>query len=148
MQKNRLIKGVFNFLSAVVVSTVILMGISIFSEGMYIMGVPPVDEINRVTISFTDTSDKIKDMTDQKYIDLAVRSTGFLRYSLLEKADETNPPEVTVTYFLNDGSTAEVAANDDTVWWKGKAHTIKEKGIFVKMTRAIFNANVTINTKT
>lgn len=111
---------------------------SIMDKGMYLMGTPSIENVKKVTISYPKTSDEIKAITDSEHIELAVKLTGFLRYSLFEKADITNEPLITITYYLNNGESLSVSANEKTVWWQGSTHAIKEKGVFIKLTEGIF----------
>ena len=64
--------------------TVLIIGFHIFTGGMYLAGVPDADEVRRVTIAYPEKTDKVKEITDGEQIDLAVKLTGFLRYSLFE----------------------------------------------------------------
>ncbi|MCC8157110.1 MAG: hypothetical protein LIO54_07535 [Oscillospiraceae bacterium] len=135
---NRFIKKVVQFLVAVFISTLLIMGISVFAEGMYLIGVPDIDDVQKVTISYSEVTSEIKEFSDAEQIELAVILTGFLKYSLTEKADENASPLITITYFLDDGQSLSVSANRDTVWWKGKARAIQDKETFIKMATGVF----------
>ena len=120
-------KHVFRFVGPVFIVTVLIIGFQIFTGGMYLAGVPDADEVRRVTIAYPEKTDEVKEITDGEQIDLAVKLTGFLRYSLFERADEGGEPLVTVTYYLEDGGSITASANRETVWWKGKAHALKDR---------------------
>ena len=112
-------KRVFRFVGPVFIVTVLIIGFHIFTGGMYLAGVPDADEVRRVTIAYPEKTDKVKEITDGEQIDLAVKLTGFLRYSLFERADEGGEPLV-------------------TVWWKGKAHALKDRELFFNITEGLF----------
>lgn len=61
---NRFIKKVVQFLVAVFISTLLIMGISIFAEGMYLIGVPDIDDVQKVTISYSEVTSVIKEFSD------------------------------------------------------------------------------------
>ncbi|MCD7787033.1 MAG: hypothetical protein LUG87_05050, partial [Oscillospiraceae bacterium] len=79
---NRFIKKVVQFLVAVFISTLLIMGISVFAEGMYLIGVPDIDDVQKVTISYSEVTSEIKESSDAEQFELAVKLSGFLKYSL------------------------------------------------------------------
>ncbi|MCD7903054.1 MAG: hypothetical protein LUF91_04720 [Oscillospiraceae bacterium] len=74
---NRFIKKVVQFLAAVFISTLLIMGISVFAEGMYLIGVPDIDDVQKVMISYSEITSEIKEFSDAERIELAVKLTGF-----------------------------------------------------------------------
>lgn len=136
--KNKFKKIVISFILPVLLSTVLFLCISIAKDGMYLIGIPEIDEVQKVTISYPSASDQIKEITDDEYIELAVKLTGFLKYSLFERADGNEKPMITITYFTSDGSEISVLANRETVWWKGKAYVLKDDETFINLTEGIF----------
>lgn len=135
----RVIKRIFSrYIIPVIISTVLLVLIDIAVNGMYLIGVPDVSDVKKVTISYNELKSEPEVMTDRENIDLAVHLTGFLKYSPFEKADSSDKPDVTITYFMSEGDEITVSASWDTVWWNGKAHSLKNKGHFIKMVQGIF----------
>ena len=132
------VKTVVRFLIRILLITMLIMGISVALNGMYLIGVPAIDEVQSVTISYPDVTDAVKTISDREQIELAVKLTGFLKYSLFEKATDTQSPMITMTYLLENGDRISISANRETVWWKGKAHPIKEQGMFINLTEGIF----------
>ena len=130
--KRKWIRNILIFLCQVVVITALLVGISIFKDGMYLMGVPDIDDVESVTVSG-------EEFTDSGHIELAVKLTGFLRYSLFEEPEPDGSPLLTITYHLRDGRDVTVDASNDTVWWHSEAHAVKDKGAFVKLAESIFS---------
>lgn len=136
--KGRKERPLIRIIITVLVASALMMGLSIGTKGMYLMGVPSIKDVQRVSIAYPAVTDEIKEITDPNQIELAVKLTGFLRYSLFEKSDEETAPLITITYFLNDGESVSVSASRSTVWWKGKKYAIKEPEIFVNLTEGIF----------
>lgn len=137
-KKNKWTKEVISFLCQVVAVTVLMTAISIMWNGMYLLGVPSTQDVQKVTVSHSERSGETKELTDFENIELAVNLTGFLKYSLFEKVDSSDNPTITITYYLSNGKNISVSANEKTVWWKGKAHAIKEDGQFIKLTEGVF----------
>lgn len=136
--KHKWTKKFISLLCQIVGTTVLIMAITIAWNGMYLLGVPSIEDIQKVTISYPELSGEPKQITDWVNIELAVKLTGFLKYSLFEKADSSEDPMITITYYLSSGKTISASANKKTVWWKGKAHAIKEDGQFIKLTEGVF----------
>jgi len=129
------VKKALIFLSQIVAVTVLLVGVSILRDGMYLIGVPDMGDVESVTVSYRGEG---KESTDGEDIEQAVKLTGFLRYSLFEEAGASGEPLITITYHLKSGKDVDVSANRETVWWQGKAHAIKQKEMFVNLTEGIF----------
>ena len=136
--KNKLFKSIAKFVIEIILVTVILMLFSIFTEGMFLIGVPSVEDINKVTISYPNVTEEVKEITDKKEIETAIKLTGFLKYSIFEKADESKEPMITITYYLKDDETISVSANDKTVWWKERVYKLKDDETFINLTEGIF----------
>ena len=136
--KNKVKKIVNSFVLPVLLTTVLFMCILIAKDGMYLIGIPEIDEVQKVTISYPSVSDQSKEITDDEHIELAVKLTGFLKYALFERSDDNEEPMINITYFTSDGSEISVSANRETVWWKGKAYMLKDDETFINLTESIF----------
>ena len=137
-KKNNYLKSITPFLIQAGVTVALLVGVSIFHRGMYLIGVPKAEKVQYVTVSYPEVTDEEKKITDREQIRLAVQLTGFLRYSLLEEADSGESPMITITYYQENQAAITVSANRNTVWWKGKSHVIKDPDMFVNLTEGIF----------
>ena len=73
---------------------------------------------------------------DSEEIELLVNASNLLSYRLLGGAQ--GEPAIAVVYQLKDGGQVKVEANGSTVWWRGKAHAIKQKDIFVNILEGLF----------
>ena len=136
--KNKFKNIVNSFILPVLLTTVLFMCISIAKDGMYLIGIPEIDEVQKVTIAYPSVSDQSKEITDDEHIELAVKLTGFLKYALFERADDNEEPMINITYFTSDGSEISVSANRETVWWKGKAYALKDDETFINLTESVF----------
>lgn len=136
--KNKAFKVVIQFLIAAFITTSLIIGVFIFTKGMYLIGIPETNDVQKVIISCPEITDEIKEISDIKQIELIVKLTGFLKYSLFEKADDQETPMITVTFIFDNGESISASANRDTVWWKGKAHVIKDKDMFINLMEGIF----------
>ncbi len=126
------------FLLQVICITVLIVGISIAKDGMYLLGVPNVDHVNKVTIAYPEKTDGILEITNREQIERAVKLTGFLRYALFAAPDLSDDAKITITYYADGKEPVSVSANGQTVWWQGKAHALKDKDFFVNLTEGIF----------
>lgn len=134
----KIIKEGIRFVITVLFTTALLMGFEILTKGMYLIGVPRMEDVCQVTISYPEAAEEAKEFSDEEHIELAVKLTGFLRYSLFEEADGQDSPMMTVTYLLENGESISVSASRSTVWWQGKAHAIKDQEMFIKLAEGIF----------
>ena len=96
-----------------------------------------LDEQGRVFIIFT-IEDDVKEISSSEDIELALKLTGFLKYDLFGEVNSEEEPAITITYFLKDGTSKTISANNTTVWWNNKIHVIKDKEMFVNLTEGIF----------
>lgn len=127
------------YIFRIVITTVIVFGGYIFMNGMFLIGIPKAENLQAVKIEYFEPNYEIKEITDSSKLELAVKITGFLNYSVFEKAEEPFEPKVTITYLLNDRTEISVAADNNTVLRKGKLHKIKQPDIFINISETIFD---------
>ena len=127
------------YIFRIVITTVIVFGGYIFMNGMFLIGIPKTGNLQAVKIEYFEPNHEIKEITDSSKLELAVKITGFLNYSVFEKAEEPFEPKVTITYLLNDRTEISVAADNNTVFRKGKLHKIKQPDIFINISETIFD---------
>ena len=135
----KIVKGLLRFLIELAVITVLLVGGSIVINGMPLFGVPDVDDIQSVQISYPGAAHSGIETSSREDAELAQNLTSFLYYAPFALVDSEEEPAITITYFLGDGVQKTVAASDTTVWWNGKAHRLKHPGQFVKMAEGVFS---------
>ena len=107
-------------------------------NGMYLWGLPRINDIQSVNITYPSVTDDVKEISSREDIELALKLTGFLKYDLFEKVNSEEEPTITITYFLKDGTSKTISANNTTVWWNNKIHVIKDKEMFINLTEGIF----------
>lgn len=135
---NKIVKGLIRFLIEIIVLFVLVVGIRIFTDGMYLLGLPNLDDIQSVNISYPRVADEVKEISSREDIELALKLTGFLKYDLFGKANSEEEPLIIITYLLQDGTAKTISANNTTVWWNNKTYTLKDKEIFINLTEGIF----------
>ena len=118
--------------------TLLLVGIKIFTGGMYLLGIPQPEEVTRVTLAYPQLTEGVKEVTDPQEMELAVYLTAYLKYVPFARADPEDQPLLTITYSTGEGEEITLSASWDTLWWKGKAHPLKQPGSFMKMAQGIF----------
>lgn len=135
---NKISKSLIRFLIRVAVVTVLIVGINIFKNGMYLWGLPRINDIQSVNITYPSVTDEVKKISSREDIGLALKLTGFLKYDLFGKVNSEEEPAITITFFLKDGTSKTISANNTTVWWNNKTHIIKDKEMFINLTEGIF----------
>lgn len=143
MKKNlkRVAKGILPIL----LTAVFIISIYVSVKGMFLVGIPDISDVQKVSISYPDVSSETKEITDAEHIELAVKLANFLNYSVFERYAGDDEPVITITYFLTDGREVSVSASRNTVWWKGKAHVLKDKDMFINLTEGIFFLEDVVN---
>jgi len=134
----KVVKFLSRLLIEIIVVTLLVVGIRIFTGGMYLFGLPDLKDVQTVSISYSSVTDEIKEVSSQEDIELSLKLTGFLKYDLFEKANCSEDPLITITYHLKDGTDKVIAANNTTVWWNEKTYAIKDKEMFINLTEGIF----------
>ena len=112
---NKIVKGLIRFLIEVVVITVLIIGIRVFTDGMYLWGLPKLNDIQSVSISYPSVTDDVKEISSHEDVELALKLTGFLKYDLFGEVNSEEEPAITITYFLKDGTSKTISANNTTV---------------------------------
>lgn len=124
------------YIFRIVITTVIVFGGYIFMNGMFLIDIPKAENLQAVKIEYFEPNHEIKESSK---LELSVKITGFPNYSVFEKAEEPFEPKVTITYLLNDRTEISVAADNNTVFRKGKLHKIKQPDIFINISETIFD---------
>lgn len=117
----------------VIVSCVLNGAIWIGFHGFPLTGVPDKADVQSVAILYGEEE---RTVTDSEDIELLVNACNLLSYRLWGKAE--GEPAITVIYQLKDGGQAKLEASGSTVWWRGKAHAVREKDSFVNILKGLF----------
>ena len=131
-------KGLLFCLSQTIAVTLLIIGIRIFTDGMWLFGLPSLSEIQSVSIAYPALTEETKNSSDPEKIELALKLTGFLKYEIGKTPDPAEQPVITITYHLKDGTDQTISASDSVVWWNGKSHVIRDKKTFIHLTEGIF----------
>ena len=134
----KVLKSVLRLLGQMAIVAAVLIGFQVVTDGMWLFGLPELDQVESVSIAYPQVTEKVKTVTGAEDKELALKLTGFLKYNLFQKADDGQQPLITITYHLQDGTDRSIAANGTTVWWKDKAYALKDPDIFVNLTEGIF----------
>ena len=60
---NKIFKCLIRFLIEVIVMTVLIVGINIFTNGMYLWGLPRINDIQSVNITYPSVTDDVKEIS-------------------------------------------------------------------------------------
>ena len=119
--KHKAVKELLRFVLAVFLSVSAVLAVSIFMNGMYLLGIPDPEDVQSVVAEYPGVTDEKKEFTDREHVEQAVKLTGFLRYALFEEPVSGGSPMITITYVLDDGRTVSVSADRETIWRRGSS---------------------------
>lgn len=125
--KKQFLKKAVTLIFTILCTTALILGVSVARDGMYLPGVPAIGQITQAEVTCPALTDEVKVISDAEQIELAVKLTGFLRYVPFRQAETPS-----------DGSAVWVCAYETSVLWRGNAHALKDKGMFVQCAQAIF----------
>lgn len=133
------IKWFIRLLLEVVVVTFLLVGLRIFfTDGMWLLEIPNLNDVQSVSITYPSVTDEVKEISNNEDIELALKLTAFLKYDLFEQPNNEEEPLITIIYHLKDGTDKIISANNNVVWWNKKSYSIKDKKTFINLTEGIF----------
>lgn len=135
--KNRYLRTLLSFTLHFLLPLFLFSGVYFLFYGMFLIGIPHAENVEQVIITHSEIPEKQAEIMEPEDIELSVKLTRFLNYSLFQRAPQEEPV-ITITFCLADGSTAVVSAGRRTVWWKGNAHALKEEELFVNLTENFF----------
>lgn len=132
------LKEALRFLLGVAVCMILTTGIKIALDGCWLIFLPIDDKVESVTVAYPSLSPEEKELSDTGDVQRCINMLNTLKYDVFKKSQDTTEPLVTYTYHLKDGTDMVVAANNDTVFYKGKQHVLKKSAIFVNVTEGLF----------
>lgn len=127
-----------------VLSVLISAGIWIGFYGMPLLGLPKAEDVQSVKLVSQD-SDPVT-VTDTENVGLLVKAANLLNYKF-GAADAADPEIYTLRYNLKNGEVRVLSASRTTVWWKGKAHPLKEPDVFYNVLEGLFFSGTDNNAK-
>lgn len=107
------------------------------TQGMWLTHLPAEKDVQSVSLSLNGETVEV---TEPEQVERALKLVGFLKYRLFTQAEADDAPLLTMTLRLRDGTECIVSASRDTVWWRGKAHALRQRELFVNLTEGLFFA--------
>ena len=114
----KIIKSVLRLLGQMAIVAAVLIGFQVVTDGMWLFGLPELDQVESVSIAYPQVTEEVKTVTGKEDKELALKLTGFLKYNLFQKAEDGQQPLITITYHLQ--------------------YALKDPDIFVNLTEGIF----------
>mgnify|MGYP001247054477 FL=1 len=121
-------------LLTVVLSVLIASAVWIGQYGVPLLGLPKAEDVQSVTLVSLDSGSVT--VTDTENVELLVKAANLLNYKL--GAPDTTDPELTVTYTLKNGEVRVLSASRTTMWWKGRAHPLRQPEVFCNIVDGLF----------
>ena len=124
----------WNTVCVIIITCIVNAVIWILFHGIPLIGLPKKENVKSVTIIYNETQKR--EITDNETIELLVKSANLLNYQLWGQTEDS--PIIDIIYHLKDGEDIKISANNNTMWWHGKSHTIKETNTFVNIMQGMF----------
>ena len=105
------------------------------TQGMWLTHLPAEKDVQSVSLSLNGETVEV---TEPEQVERALKLVGFLKYRLFTQAEADDAPLLTMTLRLRDGTECALSASRDTVWWRGKAHALRQRELFVNLTEGLF----------
>ena len=121
----------------ILIIVIFFTGKYLLFEGQSLPHKPGTDDVSSVVVEYRGYSGEAEEYDDELIVKAAVAILNDLDYDRLKKAPEGDPI-VKVTYIKNDKTTISVEANNETVWWRGKAYAIKDEAEFIDACGVLF----------
>ena len=86
------------------------------------------------TLSMADA----KEISDSDDLKRCTAMLNLLKYNIFVKSEDDSAPLVTYIFHQKNGSELVVAANNETVFYNGKQHVLKQPEVFVNLTEGLF----------
>ncbi len=126
--------ALWNTLCIIIVSCILNAAIWILFHGIPLIGLPKKEDVKSITIIYNETQKR--EITDNETIELLIKSANLLNYQLWGQTEGS--PIIDIIYHLKDGNDIKIHANNNTMWWHGKSHVIKEKDTFINIIQGLF----------
>ena len=132
------VKGIGRFLLEVVLVMLLVTGVKIALDGCWLIFLPIDDKVQSVTIEYPSLAQNAKEITNASEVKQCVNLLNMLKYDVFQKSEDETGALVTYTYHMKDGTDLVAAANNKTVFYKGKQHVLKEEKLFISLTEGLF----------
>ncbi len=135
---NKLLKAVGKFLLSILATMFLVTGIKIAVDGCWLIFLPIDEQVESVTISYSSLSPDAKEISDSDDLKRCTAMLNLLKYNIFVKSEDDSAPLVTYIFHQKNGSELVVAANNETVFYNGKQHVLKQPEVFVNLTEGLF----------
>lgn len=132
------LRSVGKFLLSILATMVLVTGFKIAVDGCWLIFLPIDQKVESVTITYPSFSPEAKEITDPDDLQKCTAMLNLLKYDVFAQSKDTSAPLITYDFHLKDGSELTVSANNETVFFKGKQHVLKEPEVFVNLTEGLF----------
>ena len=132
------VKTIGRFLLEIVLVMFLVTGVKIVLDGCWLIFLPIDDKVQSVTIEYPGLAQNAKEITNASEIRQCVNLLNMLKYDVFQKSEDETGALVTYTYHMKDGTDLVVAANNETVFYKGKQQVLKEENPFINLTEGLF----------
>jgi hypothetical protein len=131
-----------HFLIPGIISALIIVVGYILINGLPLTNIPELDDVAYVEITNTRLDLETRTYTETEDIENALNVTNLLLYKpgKIEQQDSQKNPVIELVFYLKDGNTLIIEANEQTVSLDGKEHNLKgDNGTtFLNVTEGIF----------
>lgn len=135
---NKLLKAVGKFLFSILATMILVTGIKIAVDGCWLIFFPIDEQVESVTITCPNLSPDAKEISDSDDLKRCTAMLNLLKYNIFVKSEDDSAPLVTYIFHQKNGLELVVAANNETVFYNGKQHVLKEPEVFVNLTEGLF----------
>lgn len=133
--KHKLLKILGHIVWEVAAASLLAVLLYLATQGMWLTHLPAEKDVQSVSLSLNGETVEV---AEPEQVERALKLVGFLQYRLLTQVDADDAPLLTMTLRLWDGTEHTLSASEDTVWWRGKAHALRQRELFVNLTEGIF----------
>ena len=116
--------------------TALVVSISLFMNGIPLMGVPKAENVVSVELTDSRMGGKTIVLTEPDDIALAVNAANFLNYRWGSPAEDEKI--ITAAYETETGEKVVLSAGETCVRWKGKTYQLEEERVFVNVMENCF----------
>ena len=133
--KRKLLRILGHIVWEVAAASLLAVLMYLATQGMWLTHLPAEKDVQSVSLSLNGETVEV---SEPEQVERALKLVGFLKYRLFTQAEADDAPLLTMTLRLRDGTECALSASGDTVWWRGKAHALRQRELFVNLTEGLF----------
>jgi hypothetical protein len=139
---NKINSKKLHFLIPGIISALVIVVGYILINGLPLTNIPEIEDVSYVEITDARLDTDTRAFTETEDIENALNVTGLLLYKpgKVEQQESPKNPVIELIFYLKDGTTLVIAADEQTVSIDGKEHNLKgDNGTtFLHVTEGIF----------